>query len=337
MRVLVAALISLALVGPALSRSREPARLDPDAVNNAGAPDQRGHGLDPGILRAQVLLDRLRFSPGLIDGRPGDNLDGAVLAYQEARELPATGKLDPTTWDRLVQESGGPVLTQVKIGPEDLKGPFVEKIPTKMEDMAKLDHLGWRSPQEELGERYHIDEKLLAQLNPKANFEEEGTTLVVPDLGPLRATAKIVKRIEVSTDEHRVRAFDKEGKLVASFPASIGSAEKPPPHGKFKVTGIAKNPVYTYNPDFGFKGVKARKPFSIKPGPNNPVGLVWIDLSAPTYGIHGPPEPRLIGKTFSHGCVRLTNWDALDLAAMVEKNAEVDFGGGEEPKRSTMR
>ena len=113
--------------------------------------------------------------------------------------------------------------------------------------------------------------------------------------------------------------------MVGSYPASIGSEEKPAPSGSFKVTSVAFDPWYQYNPKYAFKGVKTNKPFKIAPGPNSPVGLVWIDLSIPSYGIHGTPEPENIGKTESHGCIRLTNWDARDLASHVPKGAKVDF------------
>jgi len=134
-----------------------------------------------------------------------------------------------------------------------------------------------------------------------------------------------VERIEINKHERDLRAFDKDGHLVAFYPASIGSTAKPAPSGSFKVNRVQRDPAYHYDPKFHFKGVKARQKFAIKPGPNNPVGTVWIDLTAPSYGIHGTPNPDKIGKTESHGCIRLTNWDALALAAMVHKGTQVDF------------
>jgi lipoprotein-anchoring transpeptidase ErfK/SrfK len=333
----VSILVATLVAGPAHARRVTPARLEPAAVNDAALPRPRGKGIDAGILRAQIMLDRLRFSPGVIDGRPGGNFDAAVAAFQQANSLDATGKLDQQTWDLLVQNAGGPVLADATTKAEDVKGPFLKRIPAKMEDMAKLDRLGWRSPVEALSERYHVDERLLPVLNPGASFDDEGTEIVVPDVSRPKLGPKTVTSIEVDIDNHRLRAFDREGRLVASYPATIGSDEKPPPHGVFKVMAVARNPVYTYNPKFAFKGVKSTKPFSIKPGPNNPVGAVWIDLSAETYGIHGTPEPRLIGKTSSHGCVRLTNWDALDLAALVDKGTVVDFVGGTPGQGASLR
>ena len=132
-------------------------------------------------------------------------------------------------------------------------------------------------------------------------------------------------KLVVRKSEHALHALDKDGKLVAFYPASIGSEEKPAPSGSYKIERVAQNPTYTYNPKYKFKGVKSDKPFTIKPGPNNPVGAVWIDLSLESYGIHGTPEPAKVGKTYSHGCVRLTNWDVRQLAQMVEKGTPVEF------------
>ena len=136
---------------------------------------------------------------------------------------------------------------------------------------------------------------------------------------------KDIARVEVDKVTRHVRGFGEDGTLRAYYPASIGSAEKPAPSGEAKVKGVAFAPVYTYNPKYAFKGVKTKKTFSIRPGPNNPVGIVWIDLSIPSYGIHGTPEPEKVGKTESHGCIRLTNWDARDLATRIERGAKVVF------------
>ena len=139
------------------------------------------------------------------------------------------------------------------------------------------------------------------------------------------APKKDIARVEVDKVTRHVRGFGEDGTLRAYYPASIGSAEKPAPSGEAKVKGVAFAPVYTYNPKYAFKGVKTKETFSIRPGPNNPVGIVWIDLSIPSYGIHGTPEPEKVGKTESHGCIRLTNWDARDLATRIERGAKVVF------------
>ena len=171
-----------------------------------------------------------------------------------------------------------------------------------------------------------MSEALLATLNPGADFARPGTRIVVTDV-PQKPRHTPVAKVVIDKNARTLSAFDAEGNLVAFYPASIGSAEKPAPSGEFKVKAVAHNPTYHYDPRFAFKGVKAKHKFTIQPGPKNPVGLVWIDLTAPSYGIHGTPAPEKIGKTESHGCIRLTNWDALDLAGMVHRGTVVAFVG----------
>jgi lipoprotein-anchoring transpeptidase ErfK/SrfK len=190
-----------------------------------------------------------------------------------------------------------------------------------------------------------MNQDLLRRLNSQARFDRAGEQIVVANVEPMalhdgRDTVQAapsrkrnrkdanVATIVVEKASRDVRAYDKDGKLLGYYPATIGSSEKPAPSGTFEVRRVAYNPDYHYNPKFAWKGVKAKEPLTIKPGPNNPVGLVWIDLTAPSYGIHGTPEPEKIGKTESHGCIRLTNWDALDLASMVHKRTVVKFVDG---------
>jgi lipoprotein-anchoring transpeptidase ErfK/SrfK len=134
-----------------------------------------------------------------------------------------------------------------------------------------------------------------------------------------------VLRIEVDKPAKVVRALGRNNEVVAFYPASIGSSEKPAPTGTYAVCRVVRNPIYHYDPKFRFKGVRAHRKLAVAPGPNNPVGLVWIDLSKESYGIHGTPRPEEIGKTQSHGCIRLTNWDALDLAKRVRKGTPLVF------------
>ncbi|HEX2725886.1 MAG TPA: L,D-transpeptidase [Beijerinckiaceae bacterium] len=314
--------------------------LTADAVNNATfSADARnaktgakvGKGPSPALVKAQVLLDRSRFSPGMIDGRTGDNLRKALAAFAQEHGVKAAGELNQDVWTKLTESSGEPAVIEYTISDADVKGPFAEKIPARMEDMAKLDRLGYTSAQELLAEKFHASADLLTALNPGKRFDEAGTRIVVPNVLASQGEKSDksdkgnVARIEVEKGARALKVLDKGGKLLAFYPASIGSTDKPAPSGDFTVRAVAENPTYTYDPKFGFKGVKAKEKLTIKPGPNNPVGAVWIDLSLETYGIHGTPEPEKVGKSFSHGCVRLTNWDAKELAAMVQKGTKVTF------------
>lgn len=320
----VIAISAALLVTASVAAARAP-RIDPQTVEQASPGQQKSqNGVDPAVLKAQILLDRLRFGPGSIDGRGGETLDKALHAFQEAHSLEPTGRLDEATWKALTGADANPVLTRYEVTVKDVKGPFTKRIPRKMEAQAKLSRLGYTNVAEALGERFHATPALLRALNPGANLRKVGTDLVVPAV----ERAKIeepASRIEVRKPDRRLLAFGPDGKVLADYPASIGSDEKPAPSGRFEVKVVARNPTYRYNPAYAFKGVTAKKPFTIEPGPNNPVGSVWIDLSDEGYGIHGTPEPTHVGKTESHGCIRLTNWDALDLASIVKKGTEVDF------------
>lgn len=277
------------------------------------------------MLRAQVLLDRAHFSPGVIDGQDGENVKNAVMAYERANDLPADGLLDATVWAKLVADRG-PALTDYVITAEDVAGPFTPTIPEEYADMAALDRLGFSGPVEALAERFHMDPALLQSLNPGADFSVAGTRIVVAAVGRGELPAK-VRTVEVDKSLKQVRAYDSAGRLLAAYPATVGSSDLPTPSGEWAVRAVAAAPTWTYDPSrLNFGDRKAGK-LTIAAGPNNPVGAVWIDLTKDTYGIHGAPEPRLVGKTASHGCVRLTNWDAEQLGRAVEKGTKVVFVG----------
>jgi lipoprotein-anchoring transpeptidase ErfK/SrfK len=321
-----------------------------DTLNAAQMTPVKGNAPNAGLLKAQVLLDRAGFSPGVIDARNGDNFRKALIVFQQSNGLAASGALDEPSWTKLTESNSDPVVTTYTIAAGDLKGPFVKEIPKDYRKMAKLKHLGYRGPREALAEKFHMDEGLLATLNPKASFDKEGASILVTNIRPpVEASAEKpadksakaksrkqksakenskapkVAKVVVDKAEASVRAFGPDGKLLAYYPASVGSSEKPAPTGVFKVANIAPNPTYRYNPDFAFRGQKADKPVDIQPGPNNPVGAVWIALTAKTYGIHGTPNPDKVSKTESHGCIRLTNWDALALSRMVGKGTVVEM------------
>jgi lipoprotein-anchoring transpeptidase ErfK/SrfK len=312
----------LALPGPAMAREA----LTATTIDAAKLPAKHRKPDRAMLIKAEVLLDRARFSPGTIDGTEGDNLKNALAAYQQANGLEPSGKFDQATWDKLIGGDADPVIADYTISKQDTKGPFVKKIPPRMEKQAGLKHLAYRNSTELLAEKFHMSERLLKILNKGRDLDEAGTTISVAALTKHQSEVKgKVAKIVVEKGQHDLRAFDDKGALIAFYPASIGSREKPAPSGTLKITRIAKGPTYTYNPDYAFKGVKTKHEFTIAAGPNNPVGVVWIELTGEGYGIHGTPEPDKVGKTASHGCVRLTNWDALDLAAMVEKNVPVEF------------
>ena len=276
------------------------------------------------VIKAQVLLDRAGFSSGVIDGRVGENFANAVRAFQEQNGLKPSGDLDAPTWARLVATSVEPVLAEHVITADEAKGPFVAEIPGNLEKKAELKRLAYTGPAELLAEKFHLDEDLLAELNRGKSLEQAGASILIASVPQAPPKAQVV-RVVVEKAKHSVRAFDREGKLVGFYPASIGSDEKPAPTGRLKITRVVRDPPYTYNPEFRFRGVNAHSKLKIAPGPNNPVGAVWMNLNEQSYGIHGTAEPTEVGKAGSHGCVRMTNWDALTLAAMVRKGTIVEF------------
>jgi lipoprotein-anchoring transpeptidase ErfK/SrfK len=247
-----------------------------------------------------------------------------LRAFQRRNGLNASGELDAPTWSKLTQDAA-PALVEYTISRADVAGPFAEEIPASYEKKAELKRLDYTGAAEMLAERFHMDDDLLEQLNRGKPFDEAGTVIVVANVNVKPVALPKVAKLEVDKTRKSVRVLAPDGKLIALYPASVGSEEKPAPSGTLKVVRVARSPTYTYNPDFKFRGVKADRELKIAPGPNNPVGVVWIALDQKTYGIHGTSEPSKVGKVESHGCVRLTNWDALALAKMVRKGTPVEF------------
>jgi len=321
LRLLAGLVLLVCFVPPALAGP------DAAAVNNAEFKGKLpgDDKINPVIVKAQVLLDRASFSPGEIDGRLGENAEKALKAFVESKSL-ALGKqsLTPEIWSALLATGQDPVIVDYKITEKDVKGPFLKKLPAKMEDMKDLKSLDYTSPREALAEKFHMSEALLEALNPGKKFDEAGQTISVANV-MMKETKPTVARLEVDKAAQTVKALGKGGELIAFFPATVGSDDKPTPNGVLKVTSIDARPNYRYNPDYKFKGVKSKEAFTIKPGPNNPAGSQWIGLSSEGYGIHGTPNPSKVSKSESHGCVRLTNWDVDRLAKLLKKGTEVAF------------
>ncbi|OAP40106.1 hypothetical protein AU381_11265 [Sinorhizobium glycinis] len=318
---LLAASLILGVCGTAIAQE-----LQADAINNASMdsipperPPDASAQPDAAIVHLQVLLDRAGSSPGVIDGYYGENVTKAIAGFEAMQDLPADGKLDPEVIGRLSDEM--PVIEPYVISEDDAKD-LVDRIPEDYAEQAEMKRLGYTSVAEKLSERFHMDIDLLKTLNSGSAFAVGDTISVA---APGVAKEGTAKRIEARKRAGQVLAFAEDGALLAAYPATIGSEETPSPSGTHKVKGIARMPTYTYNPKVNYQQGDNTEVLTLPRGPNGPVGSVWIDLSKPTYGIHGTPEPSRVDKDPSHGCIRLANWDAEELAAMVKPGVVVEI------------
>jgi lipoprotein-anchoring transpeptidase ErfK/SrfK len=345
---------------PAKPRSGPVARLSGlniSRINNANsrdlvAPRSRGNA----VVRAEILLDRLKFSPGEITDTYNDNLGNAVKAFQSGNGLPASGVVDSATWTALnarqsagetqaggdAQKGGPPtrVIIPYVISNEDVAGPFT-KLPRVtgrdageqlMLREAKLEQLNYESLLELLAEKFHSSTRLLVELNPRKTFSKAGAELQVPDVQSPPPTDAASVVVDAST--RTVTALAGDGKVLAFYPATVGSVHDPLPVGTWKVVEVTWYPHFKYNPNRFWDAENKNARAVLPPGPNNPVGIVWIGLSKEHYGIHGTPQPSRIGVTESHGCIRLTNWDAGELGKMVHVGTPVVLQGTVPPIQS---
>jgi len=304
---------------PSMADAPPPAT--PNIVEGAIDPSLK-LGAREDVAALQVLLDRRGASPGVIDGRFGSNVDKAIVTYRQitGENLKST---DAAGIKAALAASGGDAFISYTITASDAAGPFVASVPADYGEKAKLEKLSYTSTSEMLAERFHMDEAYLKALNPEANFARVGTIVRVANVG--RPVSRQVTRVVADKGRKQVFAYDAAGKLVVSYPATIGSTDTPSPTGTHLISRVVLDPDYTYNPNINFKQGENSSILRIPPGPNGPVGSVWIALDKPTYGIHGTPDPSKIGKTESHGCVRLTNWDAQELAKLVKAGVPVEF------------
>jgi lipoprotein-anchoring transpeptidase ErfK/SrfK len=301
--------------GGPVARSLAANEIEDSTKTGAVGPGASG----PRVARAQILLDRLRFSPGEIDGVYGDDFGIAVKGYQENHGLKATGTIDAQMW-RLLDTDAGPLLLTYTIAKADEKGPF-QPIPADTLEKAKMKWLGFETPGEELGEKFHSSPKLLAELNPGKKLDTAGVRIAVPNVQ--HAAVRLASRVVVSKSKRTVIAYGAGNKELAQYPATIGGTHDPLPIGNWTITGVVHYPWFNYDPELFWNADPKKAAAILPPGPRNPVGAVWIGLSKEHYGIHGTPDPGHVRHGESAGCIRMTNWDVIELSHMVRRGTPV--------------
>ncbi len=314
--------------------------LAPLAVGAAPAPT-----VNLPILHVQVILDKLGFSPGTLDGKRGQSLTLALKGFQESRGLKTTGTIDKPTLNALLPFQAWRAVKAITLRPGDVAGPYTNPFPKEPADQAKLPGLYYKNTLEALAERFHTTNATLIALNSRDTQLRPGVTITVPNALPtsrayssgsdawrgtlnalnVQAVNPVAKRLVVDKSESVLRVYGETNRLIAQFPATMGSSHDPLPIGTWKIMVVDPNPKFRYNPDLFWDAKESDEKAMLPAGPNGPVGVVWIDINKPHYGIHGTPEPQTIGRTESHGCIRLTNWDAARLALMVKPGMEAKF------------
>ena len=274
------------------------------------------------ILALQISLDRRGFSPNAMDGQTGGKTRAALAAYCAANSLPPPIP-DEEEFAFEKYFPGEPDLfTTVEVTAEDIAS--LTTIPGKPAEKAKLHRMGYESILEMFAERGHVTQNTLARLNPRIAWDNvaPGTKITIPEVSPVAVGDKAAF-VKVSLSKFSVTAYGVNGRPMALFPCSIAkSRAKRPPPGEIRIITQIPNPNYTYTPDFTPNGKKVERHI-FPPGPNNPVGVAWLGLSIPGYGIHGTPLPERIGRAESHGCFRLANWNAEKLYELVRAGTRV--------------